>query len=321
MNSHVYVISPSGAVRDKAGLRRGVRYLEGLGLQVEMDSGALSSHLRFAGDDASRLACLDRAIASGADWVMLSRGGYGLTRLLQQISFKRMAKAVARGTQFMGFSDFTYVQMALLAQTGACTWAGPSVVESFGPVDGPDDVLESCFIDVLNHRFEGTGWRQPFEKLPSGLRYEQFHSKRLGADAYFHLKDGVVWGGNLSVLCSMLGTPYFPQVDGGFLFLEDVGEHPYRVERLLTQLMHAGVLANQQAVLMGQFSDYRLTPHDRGYNLKTVINWLRSQLKVPVISGLPFGHVPRKVLLPVGCLADLVVQGREVLLLWGNDVD
>jgi len=321
MNSHLYVISPSGAVRDKASFKRGVRYLEGLGLQVEVDSGALSSHLRFAGDDASRLAALDRSIASGADWVMLSRGGYGLTRLLSQIPFKRMAKAVALGTEFMGFSDFTSVQMALLAQTGACTWAGPSVVEGFGSVDGPDDVLESCFIDVLNHRFEGTGWRHPIEKLPSGMRNEQFHSKRLGADAAFHLKDGLVWGGNLSVLCSLVGTPYFPQVDGGFLFLEDVGEHPYRVERLLTQLLHAGVLAKQQAVVMGQFSDYRLTPHDRGYNLKTVTNWLRSQLKVPVISGLPFGHMPRKVLLPVGRLADLVVQGREVLLLWGDDVD
>jgi len=90
---------------------------------------------------------------------------------------------------------------------------------------------------------------------------------------------------------------------------------------LLTQLLHAGVLAKQRAIVMGQFSDYRLTPHDRGYNLKTVTNWLRSQLKVPVISGLPFGHVPRKVLLPVGRLADMVVQGREVLLLWGDDVD
>ena len=321
MNSHLYVISPSGAVRDKAAFKRGVRYLEGLGLQVEVDSGVLSSHFRFAGDDTSRLASLDRSIASGADWVMLSRGGYGLTRLLHQIPYKRMAKAVSKGTQFMGFSDFTSVQMALLAQTGAGTWAGPSVVEGFGSVDGPDDVLESCFIDVLNHRFEGTGWRQPQEKLPSGMRHEQFHAKRLGMEAAFHLKDGLVWGGNLSVLCSLVGTPYFPPVVSGFLFLEDVGEHPYRVERLLTQLLHAGVLTKQRAIVLGQFSDYRLTTHDRGFDLKTVTNWLRSQLKVPVIAGLPFGHVPRKVLLPVGRHADLVVQGREVLLLWGDEVD
>ena len=318
MNSHLYVISPSGAVRDKAALQRGVRYLEGLGLQVEVDSGALSSHLRFAGDDASRLAALDRAISSGADWVMLSRGGYGLTRLLPQIPFKGMAKAVARGTQFVGFSDFTSVQMALLAQTGACTWAGPSVVEGFGSVGGPDDVLESCFIDVLNHRFEGTGWRQPLEKLPSGMRHEQFHSKRLGADAAFHLKDGMVWGGNLSVLCSLVGTPYFPQVDGGFLFLEDVGEHPYRLERMLTQLLHSGVLSQQKALVLGQFSNYKLVAHDKGFKLDTVVQWLRTQVSIPVVTGLPLGHVPTKVLLPVGAKVDLVLQGQEALMAWGH---
>jgi muramoyltetrapeptide carboxypeptidase len=121
------------------------------------------------------------------------------------------------------------------------------------------------------------------------------------------------------VLTSLLGTPYFPQVKGGVLFLEDVGEHPYRIERMLTQLLHAGVLAQQKAVLMGQFSNYKLVPaHDKGFKLATVVDWLRSQIKASVLTGLPFGHVETKVLLPVGAKVDLVTEGRDALMVWGH---
>src|SRR5690606_27865866 len=114
-----------------------------------------------------------------------------------------------------------------------------------------------------------------------------------------------LWGGNLRVLVSLLGTPYFPAVDKGVLFLEDVGEHPYRIERMLDQLRHAGVLGRQKAVVLGQFTGFRAVPHDRGFKLQTVIDRLRSLLKVPVLAGLPFGHVPTKVLLPVGAPVEM----------------
>jgi len=145
-----------------------------------------------------------------------------------------------------------------------------------------------------------------------------FHGRRLAQSASWALHDARLWGGNLSVLVSLLGTPYFPEIKGGIIFLEDIGEHPYRIERMLSQLLHAGVLAQQKAVLLGQFSDYKLVAHDRGYKLQSVINWLRQQLKVPVLTNLPFGHVPRKVLLPVGAQVDLAVTGRDVLLVWGH---
>jgi muramoyltetrapeptide carboxypeptidase len=102
------------------------------------------------------------------------------------------------------------------------------------------------------------------------------------------------------------------------LFLEDVGEHPYRIERMLTQLLHSGVLARQQAVVLGQFTSYKLVPHDKGYKLASVVSWLRSQLDVPVLTGLPFGHVPTKVLLPVGAKVELAVQSRDALMVWGH---
>jgi muramoyltetrapeptide carboxypeptidase len=107
-------------------------------------------------------------------------------------------------------------------------------------------------------------------------------------------------------------------VKGGVLFLEDVGEHPYRIERMLTQLLHAGVLQRQKAILLGQFTQYKLTPHDRGFKLETVVQWLREKIKVPVVCNLPYGHVQTKVLLPFGARVDLVAQERDVLMAWGH---
>ena len=246
--AHVYVYSPSGAVRDRAAFRRGVRRLQALGHDVEVDTAALLSWQRFAGDDATRLAAIGRAAASGADVTLISRGGYGLSRLLPDLPWRAIARAAERGTHWVGFSDFTALQLGLLARHPATTWAGPALCEGFGAADGTD---------------AGEG-------------------------------------------------------QGGVLFLEDVGEHPYRIERMLTQLLHAGVLARQKLIVLGRFTDYSLTPHDRGYSLAKVVDWLRAQLKAPVLTGLPFGHVPTKVLLPVGAEVSLSVEGRDALIYWGH---
>lgn len=318
MKKHIYIYSPSGAVRDKAAFRRGVARLKTLGHEVEIDEAALASHLRFAGDDDVRLAAIHRAAASGADVAMVTRGGYGLSRILGSIRYKAVARAIEKGTQFVGLSDFTAFQSAVLAQTGGLTWAGPSLCEGFGVEGTPDDIMEACFDDLITGQGEGTGWRQHRESVPDATNFAEFHSRRIGDEASFGIKNAVLWGGNLAVLTSLVGTPYFPSVKGGILFLEDIGEHPYRIERMLTQLLHAGVLARQKAIVMGQFTDYKLFPHDKGYKLQTVVNWLRSQLKVPVLTNLPFGHVATKVVLPVGAKSDLVVQGRDALLFWGH---
>lgn len=306
--AHIYIYSPSGAVRDKTAFRRGVKRLQAQGHEVEVDPDALSSHQRFAGDDETRLAAIARAAASGAQVALISRGGYGLTRLLPHLPFSALQQAVERGTQFVGLSDFTALQLALLAQTGSQTWAGPALLADFGVQEEPDEIMQACFDDLLVGQGEGTGWRLPLSDLRA-------HPELNGEEGW-GVEQGMLWGGNLSVLVSLLGTPYFPQVEGGILFLEDVGEHPYRIERMLTQLLHAGVLGRQKAVVLGQFNRFQLVPHDKGFKLQGVVDWLRGQLPVPVLTGLPFGHVPTKVLLPVGAKLDLMVSGREAILFW-----
>jgi muramoyltetrapeptide carboxypeptidase len=305
--AHIYIYSPSGAVRDKAAFKRGVARLKKLGHEVELDANALSRQTRFAGDDATRLSAIQRAAASGADVAMISRGGYGLTRILPDMPYKALAKAIDKGTQFVGLSDFTAFQNALLAKTGAVTWAGPALGEDFG-TEQPDDIMEACFDDMLSGQGEGAGWR-----LSAACVKAQTKTDGVWA------RDALLWGGNLAVLCSLLGTPFFPQVKQGVLFLEDVGEHPYRIERMLTQLLHAGVLAQQKAIVLGQFTQYKLTPHDQGFHMQSVVNWLRAHTKVPVLTDLPFGHVPTKVCLPVGQRVSLVVESRDALLLWAHD--
>ncbi|UCU96748.1 LD-carboxypeptidase [Hydrogenophaga taeniospiralis] len=312
--SHIYIYSPSSAVRDKAAFKRGVNRLKTLGHEVEVDEAALTSHTRFAGDDATRLAAVARAAASGADVALISRGGYGLTRLLPELPYKQIAKAVEKGTRFVGLSDFTALQCALLAKTGATTWAGPALGEDFGTEDTPDDIMEACFDDMVCGQGEGTGWQLPKSDLPALAARAK---KPVEETPPLQVRNAILWGGNLSVLCSLVGTPWLPKVKGGILFLEDVNEHPYRIERQLTQLLHAGILGEQKAVLLGTFNRYKVSPHDRGFKLQTVVDWLRSKTKTPVLTGLPFGHVPTKVMLPVGQKVELLVQGRDALVFWG----
>ena len=300
--SHIYIYSPSSAVRDKAAFRRGIQRLRALGHEVEVDADALTSSQRFAGNDATRIAAISRAASSGADVALISRGGYGLTRLLPALPYTQISKAIDQGMQFVGLSDFTAFQLAVLAKTGAITWQGPALGEDFGSVEPPDEIMQACFDDLLLEQGEGAGWR---------LSKDQ-------SDLELNILNAKLWGGNLSVLVSMLGTPYFPKIKGGILFLEDVGEHPYRIERMLTQLLHSGVLAQQKAIVLGQFTNYKLVPHDKGFKLSSVLAWLRSQVKVPVFTELPLGHVATKVLLPVGAKVDLACQDRDALLVWGH---
>ena len=294
------LFTPAGVLANAVALKRAARRLTALGFEVSEDAAARLKHQRFAGDDAARLAALHRIAEQAPSVALATRGGYGLTRLLDHIDWKLIARSVERGTRWVGYSDLTAMQLGLLAHADGITWAGPLACDDFGRSDedgGVDDVTQDCFVEAMGGELEAVGFR---------------------TDAGFDglAVRGRLWGGNLCMLSSLLGTPHFPRIKGGVLFLEDVNEHPYRVERGLLQLHQAGVLDAQKAVLLGAFTDYRKSPLDRGYTLKSEIEHLRSVTKTPILTGLPFGHVPTKVTLPVGAKLTLVVQGRDALMGW-----
>jgi muramoyltetrapeptide carboxypeptidase len=125
---------------------------------------------------------------------------------------------------------------------------------------------------------------------------------------------GTLWGGNLAVLCSLLGTPYFPAIEGGILFVEDLGEPPFRIERLFYQLHLSGVLRRQRALVLGDFHECRAGPRDNGYDLAAAIAQIAQVVGIPVIRGLPHGHAARQLTLPFGGQARLRVSGGEARL-------
>ena len=299
----LHLFSPSGVVARAASLRLAAKRLQALGFEVQVDASALARQQRFAGDDDTRLAALHRVAAAAPSIAMPSRGGYGLTRLLDRVDWKLLSRSVEQGTRWVGHSDFTAIQLGLLAHGGAPSWAGPMACDDFGRDDkagGVDEVTRDCFCEAMRGELEAVGFRT--EAGCDGLGVS-----------------GRLWGGNLAMVMSLLGTPHWPAaklIKGGILFLEDVNEHPYRVERSLLQLQQAGVLQAQKAVVLGAFSAWKPSPLDRGYTLKTMVARVRAGMKTPLLTGLPFGHVQPKVTLPVGRKVQLLVQGRDVLIGW-----
>ena len=298
--SSLCLFTPAGVLTRAAPLRLAARRLAAMGYTVSIDAAALARHQRFGGDDDTRLAALHRIATQAPSIAMATRGGYGLTRLLDRIDWKLMTHSVERGTRWVGLSDVTALQLGLLAHGGATSWAGPTAVEDFGRADadgGVDDVTAACFNEAMDGSLEAVGFRT--EGGFDGLDLS-----------------GRLWGGNLCVLMSLLGTPHWPRIKGGVLFLEDVNEQPYRVERMLLQLHQAGVLGAQKAVLLGDFTVRSKSPMDRGYSLGVAVQHLRSVCATPILTGLPFGHIPTKVSLPQGARVQLAVQGPDVLIGW-----
>ena len=297
------LFSPSGVVARTPALRLAARRLSALGFEVVLDDSAFARHQRFAGDDEVRLAALHRVAAAAPSIAMASRGGYGLTRLLDRIDWPLLLRSVERGTRWVGYSDFTALQIGLLTHGGATSWAGPMATDDFGRADdagGVDEVTRDCFIEAMGGELEAVGFR-----TEAGFDGLELSGRR--------------WGGNLAMLMSLLGTPHWPAarlIKGGVLFLEEVNEHPYRVERCLLQLQQAGVLQSQKAVVLGAVSGCKPSPLDRGFTLKTVVARVRAGMSTPLLTGLPFGHVSTKVTLPVGRKVQLLVRERDALIGW-----
>lgn len=294
------VLARTGEI-DHARRERAVTEIESLGMIPTLMGGVFEENARFAGTDEVRSRDLEAALLSEeADLVMPLRGGYGMTRLLHLLDWAKIARARVPA---VGFSDFTAFNLALLAKTGRPSWQGP-MLTSF--VD-PDPFMVERF-------------RVVFGENPGPLVWET-EAELLGASATAKRFTGTLWGGNLCLIESLLGTPWFPQreTEGGILFLEDVGEAAYRVERMLLTLLEVGVLERQKGILLGAFTNADDAVRFSGdQTLQMTLSYIRSRLpaSIPMVSGLPFGHIERKATLPVGLPAELALEGNRASLAW-----
>lgn len=283
----IAIIAPSGYAPEGANLERGLALLAEQGFTVHNYYQHEQRYLRFGGTDQARLAQLhDAARDPAVKVVMALRGSYGISRLLPLIDYDLLANS---GKIFVGYSDFTALNLALLAKTGTGSYSGPMLTDDYTRDD------------------------------PSAFTIEQFHGCLQGPTHTVTVTEqqvaeaaeisgtlsGTIWGGNLAMIGHLMGTPYLPQLDDGILFIEDIAEHPYRVERLLLQLLHAGVLGKQRALIFGDFSAYRLSPYDNGFDFAQMLAFIRSQVKIPIFTGLPYGHSRERACLPIGAHAQL----------------
>lgn len=277
------MLACSGTLPNALQRQHGIARLQQAGFTVSNQAAIDRQYQRFAGTDQERLQDINQ-LTRRQDMprmLLAGRGGYGACRLLPDIDYGRLCPMLkAAGTQIIGYSDFTAIQLALLAKGGVGSFAGPMLYSDFGGRN-PSPLTMQHFIQATTT----SDW-SIHSPTP------QLHTTQ---------GEGIFWGGNLSVLSSLVGSPYLPDIQGGLLFLEDVGEQPYRLERMLQQLYLAGVLQQQKAIFLGDFAMGRIVDaYDAGYTLDTVIAQMREQLDIPVLTGIPFGHVHDKTTLPLG---------------------
>ncbi len=310
--------APSGFLPDTRIIDSAARFLAARGWRISAGDSVFARDLRFAGPDDLRSADLQSmATDRSLDVAIAARGGYGMTRLLGSLDFAAIAAAAV---PVVGYSDFTAFNLALLARARAISFQGPSA---------SDFAAAAPAVSGARARVAAASGSAGMARTAADIAYTMENFFGALTNAAYSLEfeaasvpppppalqvRGRLWGGNLSMMCSLLGTPYFPRVTGGILFVEDVNEPAYRIERMLLQLLQAGVLARQHAILLGDFTAIPALSTDNGFELASVWAALAQRCAVPLVGGLPFGHGRRRATLPVGAAARLVVEGKRVRL-------
>jgi muramoyltetrapeptide carboxypeptidase len=288
----VGLVAPSG-VASEAQLERGIANLESLGLKPRLARNVRAARGGYAGTVAQRVEDLHAMFADRevrALWA--ARGGSGCSALLPHLDF---ALIRANPKVLVGYSDVCALQLALLRRSGLVTFHGPVSSSTFS---------EFSAVQLRAVLFEGAA---PTFPLPAAL--DEPRTLRAGR------AEGPLLGGNLSVLCSLLGTPYMPDAAGALLFLEDVGEAPYRIDRMLVQLEQAGITPAVSGVALGVFRKCVPTDDEPSLTLQEVFEDRFAGQRSPCGWGFPFGHIPEQVTLPLGVRARLDVARRELTLL------
>jgi muramoyltetrapeptide carboxypeptidase len=298
----VGLVNPAGATWEPVHAEVAAESLGVLGFKAKRGEHLLSRRGYFAGTDEERAADLNAMFADPAvRAIHCLRGGWGSARLLPLLDWD----VISRNPKILlGYSDITALLLALHARTGLVTFHGPVASAQWNPFN--------------------VGWMKRVLQQGEAVTFENL--KEVGEDHLTVVENrvqtltpgtarGCLLGGNLTVLTSLLGSGYLPEWDGCILFLEDVEEAPYRIDRMLTQLRLAGVLQKARAVVWGHCTDCE---PGRGYGSLTVTDVLYDHLKplgVPAWQGAMIGHIDRQFTLPVGIEVEVDATAGTIRML------
>lgn len=277
------IVSPASSPDDYLRVEKGVKYLEKNGYKVTVGKNVGKYNGYLAGTDEERLDDLHKLFKNKeVRAIICVRGGYGAPRMLDKIDYPLIK---ANPKIFVGYSDITALQMAFLKQTGLVTFAGP--------------MLAVDLYDEVNSYTEDFFWRMLTSEKKMGKvelpENENIFKLTKGSGK------GVLVGGNLALIASSIGTAYLPSFKDAILFLEDVGELPYRIDRMLSQVKLSGILKEISGVILGSFTDCNEhDPMKKTLSLGEVIDGYFGSLKIPVVYNFPHGHIPEKATLPFG---------------------
>jgi muramoyltetrapeptide carboxypeptidase len=294
--STIGIAAPASLPLDLDAIDRGIRTLEARGYHVKRVRQQFKRNGYLAGSDEERISEFNALLRDDdVDAIIAVRGGYGTLRLLPHLDYEA---ATRHPKLLVGYSDITALQLALLTKAGVPSLSGPMVAVEWGDPDAPS---EDLFWALM--RGDGLGeFAHPSAEPLIPLRNGN--------------AEGTLIGGNLSLISRLVGTPYLPDLTGAILFLEEVGEEPYRIDGLLAHLQLSGVLDRIAGLVIGGFTDSE-PDHDRPtLSMDDVIAHYAINLGIPVATGLSYGHFPVKYTMPIGVKASLTVEsGRASLSL------
>lgn len=277
------IISPASPPSDTTKIELGVKYLEKLGYRVEVGEHVGREHGYLAGSDDERLSDLHSMFGNkNINAIFSVRGGYGSGRLLNEINYSLIKK---NPKIFVGYSDITALQSAIIKKTGLVTFAGP--------------MLATDFSGEVNEYAEENFWKILTSQKKIGKLYnpnkEKFYTLNSGRG------EGNILGGNLAVFNSLMGTEYFPKLQNSILLLEDIGEVPYKIDRMFNQLKLANVFNQTKGVILGRFVDcYDEDKSDKTIKLNEVVENYFGNLKIPVLYNFSHGHIKENLTIPIG---------------------
>ena len=285
----VGIVSPASRAGEDDAIQFAKEQMEAIGFKVVIGAHAFDKHGYFAGTDRDRAADINRMFADPEiDGIVCYTGGWGSPRVLPLLDYATIAR---NPKVFVGFSDITALLNPIYQRTGLVTFHGPVGGSGFEPY------TLANFRRVIMSAEPAGLLAQP-EKRPSDLVQRANRVLRIAPGK----ATGRLVGGNLTMIASLMGTPYELETAGNLVFLEDIREEVYRIDRMLTQMALAGKFDQAAGVIFGRCSECEAKG---GFSLEEVLRDRFGALKIPVISGLSFGHIEQKLTLPVGALATL----------------